>query len=204
MTRVLAYTSPARGHLYPVVPILDELSARGHAISVRTLPSELAALRERGFAAGPIAAPILAIEHDDWRARTPQAALRRALTTFARRAEHEIADLRVAIEAERPDLLLVDANTWGAAAVAEASGGPWAQWLPYPSPVPSRDAPPFGPGLPPARGPLGRARDVVLRRPPSRSSTHARTGRRGFGSWGRSPGIPTARRRTGSRASTIR
>lgn len=25
MARVLAYTSPARGHLYPLVPILDEL-----------------------------------------------------------------------------------------------------------------------------------------------------------------------------------
>jgi hypothetical protein len=25
MARVLAYTSPARGHLYPVTPILDEL-----------------------------------------------------------------------------------------------------------------------------------------------------------------------------------
>lgn len=27
--KVLAYTSPARGHLYPLVPILDELAGRG-------------------------------------------------------------------------------------------------------------------------------------------------------------------------------
>jgi MGT family glycosyltransferase len=162
MARVLAYTSPARGHLYPLVPILDELQARGHRIAVRTLPSELAALRERGFTADPIAEPILAIEHDDWQARTQLAALRRSLATFVRRAEHEPGDLHAAIEAERPDLLLVDTTTWGAAAVAEALGRPWAQWLPYPAPVPSRDAPPFGPGFAPASGPLARIRDRVL------------------------------------------
>ena len=30
VSRLLAYTSPARGHLYPVVPILAELGGRGH------------------------------------------------------------------------------------------------------------------------------------------------------------------------------
>ena len=39
MARVLAYTSPARGHLYPLVQILDELAARGHEIAIRTLAS---------------------------------------------------------------------------------------------------------------------------------------------------------------------
>jgi MGT family glycosyltransferase len=163
MARVLAYTSPARGHLYPLVPILDELQARGHRIAVRTLASELPALRERGFVAEPLADAISAIEHDDFGARTQLGALRRSLATFARRAEHEAPDLQTAIEAERPDVLLVDVNAWGAAAVAEASGKRWAQWMPYPAPLPSRDVPPFGPGFAPARGPLGRTRDRILR-----------------------------------------
>ena len=30
MARYLAYTSPARGHLYPIVPTLRELRRRGH------------------------------------------------------------------------------------------------------------------------------------------------------------------------------
>ena len=51
---------------------------------------------------------------------------------------------------------------WGATAVAAAWGGPWAQWFLYPLPVPSRDVPPFGPGLRPASGPLGRLRDKAL------------------------------------------
>ena len=54
--KVLAYTSPARGHLFPLMPILDELSSRGHEISVRTLASQVPMLRERGFDAKPISA----------------------------------------------------------------------------------------------------------------------------------------------------
>ena len=161
--RILAYTSPARGHLYPLVPILDELAGRGHEIAVRTLSSQVSLIAARGFDAAPIAAAIEAIEHDDYRGRTPTARLRRGLATFAARAPEEVRDLRAAIAACRPDALLVDCATWGANAAAEAWGGPWAQWFPYPLPLSSRDTPPFGPGLKPARGPLGRLRDRAVR-----------------------------------------
>lgn len=163
MAKVLVYTSPARGHLYPITPTLDELRNRGHVVSVRTLASQVATLRDRGFDAAPIASAIEAIQHDDYRARTPQGGLQRALAVFARRAEHEVGDLRAAVEDVGPDLLLVDGQAWGGLATAEAWDGPWAAWLPYPMPLPSPDAPPFGPGLPPARGPAGRLRDRVLR-----------------------------------------
>ncbi|HEY5310622.1 MAG TPA: glycosyltransferase, partial [Casimicrobiaceae bacterium] len=62
MARILAYTSPARGHLYPLTPILDELRRRGHEIAVRTLSSEVALMRERGFDAGAISEQVEAIE----------------------------------------------------------------------------------------------------------------------------------------------
>lgn len=163
MSRVLAYTSPARGHLFPVTPILDELRSRGHDVTVRTLASEVDLMRSRGFAAEPIDPAIEAIEHDDWRERRPQAALRRAVRTFCARADHDAVDLQAAIEQARPDACLVDIQCWGALAAAEAWGGAWGAFCPYPLPLPSRDAPPFGPGLPPARGPLGRLRDRALR-----------------------------------------
>jgi UDP:flavonoid glycosyltransferase YjiC (YdhE family) len=163
MSRILAYTSPARGHLYPLVPILDELAARGHEIAVRTLGSQLELLRERGFSAAPISSRIEELVHDDYKARTPQARLRRGVAKFGERATLEIPDLRDAIEAERPDALLVDCMTWGASAAAEAWGGAWAQWFPYPLPLPAPGVPPFGPGLKPASGPLGRLRDAALR-----------------------------------------
>jgi MGT family glycosyltransferase len=163
--KVLAYTSPARGHLYPLVPILDELAGRGHDIVVYTLASEAATVTERGFEAAPISPEIEALEHDDYRARTPPAKLRSGMATFGARSRLEVPDLRAAIEQHRPDALLVDCMCWGATAVAEHRGGPWAQWFPYPLPLRSRDAPPFGPGLKPAAGVAGRVRDRLLRPP---------------------------------------
>lgn len=163
MSRILAYTSPGRGHLYPITPVLDELHRRGHEISLRTLESEVPLALNRGFHAAPISPSIEAIEHDDWRAGNPRAALVHAMRIFAARAQHDAPDLRQAIAEERPDALLIDINCWGALAVAEAWGGRWATFCPYPLPLSSPDAPPFGPGLPPARGPLGRMRDRVMR-----------------------------------------
>jgi MGT family glycosyltransferase len=161
--KVLAYTSPARGHLFPLVPILDELVRRGHAVALKTLASEVPLMRDRGFDASPIAPAIEAIPIDDFQARTPNARIKRAMGAFGRRAEHDLADLREAIDAHDPDALLVDCMTWGASAAAESWGGPWAQWFPYPLPLSSRDVPPFGPGLAPLHTPVGRIRDRVLR-----------------------------------------
>jgi UDP:flavonoid glycosyltransferase YjiC (YdhE family) len=163
MSRILAYTSPARGHLFPVTAILDELRRRGHEIALRTLASQIDLMRSRGFDATPIDPAIEAIEHDDYLARTPLAALKRVMRTIGRRAEYEVPDLRRAIDETSPDALLVDIATLGGLAVAEAWGGPWASWCPYPLPLPSRDAPPFGPGFKPAGGLAGRVRDALLR-----------------------------------------
>ena len=163
MARILAYTSPARGHLFPLTPILDELSRRGHQIALRTLGSQVALMQGRGFDAQPINERVEAIEHDDWQTRNPQASLGRSVHVFVARAEYDAPDLRQAIVEDRPDALLVDINSWGGLAAAEAWGGPWATFCPYPLPLRSRDVPPFGPGLAPARGPLGRLRDSLLR-----------------------------------------
>jgi MGT family glycosyltransferase len=162
MARYLVYTSPARGHLYPIVPTLEELRRRGHEVVVRTLASEVELLRGLGFAAAPIDPAIERKEHADLRARTPIGALQASLHTFFERAHYDGPDLRRAVEEERPDVLLIDINAFGAMAVAETSGLPWATWCPYFLPVPSRDAPPFGLGLPPARGVFGRLRDRLL------------------------------------------
>ena len=162
MARYLVYTSPARGHLYPIVPTLEELQRRGHEVVVRTLASEIELLRSLGFAAAPIDPAIERKEHTDWRARTPIGALQASLRVFFERARYDGPDLKRAIEEERPDVLLIDINTWGAMAVAEGAGLPWATWCPYFLPFPSRDVPPFGLGLAPARGPLGRLRDRLL------------------------------------------
>ena len=162
MARVLAYTSPARGHLFPLTPILDELAARGHQVAVRTLASEVPLMASRGFDAAPISRDVEALELDDYRARNPRSALVASTATFCDRAAFDGPDLARAIEETSPDAVIVDVNSWGAQATAEAWGGPWSVFCPYPIPLRSVDAPPFGPGLPPAHGPLGRARDRLL------------------------------------------
>jgi MGT family glycosyltransferase len=162
MSRILAYTSPARGHLFPLTPILDELHARGHEVHLRTLASEVAMARERGFQAEPIDPAIEAVEHHDFEGKNPRDALKIAMHSFLERAKLDGPDLRRAIDHVQPDGLIVDVQAWGGLPAAEAWGGPWASFCPYPLPLPSRDAPPFGPGLPPARGPLGRLRDRIL------------------------------------------
>lgn len=162
--RILAYTSPARGHLYPLVPILAELRERGHEITLLTLPGALAAMRELGFDAQAVAPAIVELELDDWKARTTPGMGRRALATFAARSRHEVPDLTRAIAEHDPQLLLIDVNCWGAAAVAEASGLAWGMYSPFLLMIPSRELPPFGIGLRPRRGPVGAARDALLHR----------------------------------------
>ncbi len=162
MAKLLCYTSPARGHLFPTVPILLELGRRGHDVVLYTLRDEVARIRGERLRVRPIAAAVEAIAHDDFGARSTREGLDRAVRVFAARAEHEIDDLAAAIREEKPDALLVDFNCWGAIAVAEASGLPWALFMPYFLPWRMPGLPPFGPGLAPRSDLVGRVRDFLV------------------------------------------
>jgi MGT family glycosyltransferase len=131
MARFLTYTSPARGHLYPITATLLELRGRGHEVHVRTLASEVEALQALGLHAAPIAPAIEKLELDDYDWSTPEEALAGGLRTFGRRSVHEVPDLQRTMADVDPDALLVDVTTVGAAAVAEAGTIPWAQWIPF-------------------------------------------------------------------------
>jgi MGT family glycosyltransferase len=147
----------------PISALMSELSRRGHAIHLRTLSSGVEIARRLGFAADVIDPRIEAIRHDDWKATNPPAALKRAVAVFGRRAVYEAEDLGVAIAGVNPDALLVDVNCWGALSAAEALGIPWSCLSPYTPPLRSPGVPPFGLGLAPLSGPLGRIRDAVVR-----------------------------------------
>lgn len=183
--RVLVYTSPAWGHLSPVVPIVLEMVHRGWQSRVRTLASGVRALTSVGIDAEPIAPEIEQIVHDDWKASSPMDAQKRAMDVFARRAPLDAADLRGALAEVAPDLVLVDVMALGALAAAEASGLPYAAWLPYPAWINRAGAPPYGPGLPPLGGSLGRLRDAAIRKavtaPAARMTAAANAGRTAAG-----------------------
>ncbi|HEV2815088.1 MAG TPA: nucleotide disphospho-sugar-binding domain-containing protein, partial [Solirubrobacteraceae bacterium] len=163
MARFLAYTTPAPGQVFPIVDMLLELRRRGHDVHLWTEAVQVERLRALGLDTVAVDPAIEAIQLDDWRARMQLDAMRRILRFYEARAELEIPDMRRAIDAVRPDALIVDNGAEGAGYVAERSRLPWAQYCPYPPPFASRDAPPHGTGWRPAGGPLGRARDRAWR-----------------------------------------
>ena len=163
MARVLAYVDAVPGRLYPLVPTLLELSQRGHHVTVKAGVDDVDRLGLAGLRAEPLAPPIQRFEPDDWKARTRFGALMSGLRQFGERARAQAADLTAAIDAEHPDVLLIDEGSWGAAAAAERSGLPWAVSIVSPVPLTSRDAPPFGLGLRPRNDRIGRLRDRAAR-----------------------------------------
>jgi UDP:flavonoid glycosyltransferase YjiC (YdhE family) len=163
MATILAYTSPALGHLLPISALLSELSRRGHTVHVRTLSTGVATGQRLGFATDVIDPRIEEIQHDDWKATNPRAALKLSVAVFGRRAVYEVPDLANAVARVHPDGLLVDVNCWGALSGAEAGDIPWTCFSPYTPPLQSPGVPPFGLGLRPLPGVLGRIRDASVR-----------------------------------------
>jgi MGT family glycosyltransferase len=163
MSRILAYTSPAIGHLFPMTPVLLELATRGHRVHVRTVGDQVDMLRSLGLEADRIDARVPAIVQSDMNARSTVDALRRAVRTFTERAVFDGGDLQRALTETAADVAVVDVNAWGARMAAEAWGGPWVTFCPYTPPLRSRGTPPFGPGLAPRTGLVGATRDAILR-----------------------------------------
>ncbi|MFB8274140.1 glycosyltransferase [Nocardia colli] len=162
MTKILAFTSPAKGHLYPVAPVLAELVSRGHDVTMLTLPGSEQELEQFGITARTLPPTLTQDRLNDWATTSRIATLRAAVRSSVARIPDEIQALRSAIIAERPDALLIDITAPGAQILATASGLPWAAWASMLLPIPSRDAPPFGPGLRPRADLIGRVRDNCL------------------------------------------
>ncbi len=162
MARVLIYTCPGLGHVYPPIATAIALRDRGHDVVIRTASASVGAIQRLGLAAAAIDPRIEAIPLEDWKAHTSIGALVSACETFVKRARYEVPDMQEAIEAERPDLIWVDTNATGAATAAEASGVPWAHYMPHPHPAPARGVPVFGPGFAPSTSQLARLRDNIM------------------------------------------
>ncbi|MGD1281818.1 glycosyltransferase [Mycobacterium seoulense] len=163
MAVILAYGSPALGHLLPVGALLAELAGRGHEVHARTMADGVATMRAAGVHAEPVDPAIEAIAGEDWRARSALGVLKSTIDVLCRRAVLEVHDLRRAVDAVRPDAVIVDANCWGAMSTAEAGPAPWLVFSPFTPYLRSRGVPPFGPGLRPLPGIIGDIRDAQVR-----------------------------------------
>ena len=165
MSTYYAYTSPATGHIFPMVPGFLELQDRGHAVHVRTDPKHVAAVRAAGLRDVEGVDPrILEIPATDYEVSSPKERLTRGLEDLMRRGPYEMAQFRADVERLRPDVLLTDMNAYGAVVAAEATGLPWASIQPTLLAFPTDEVPPFGFGLRPLGGPVGRLRNRVMNR----------------------------------------
>ena len=163
MAVVLAYMSPAIGHLFPFCALLGELASRGHQIHVRTLDSGVDLCRRLGFAAQRVDPRIESLQSDDWTTGSALRVVGKTVEVLVRRAALEVADINAAIRRVEPDVLLVDANCWGAMSTAETQAIPWLVLSPFTPYLDSPGSPPFGPGAPPRAGWVGRVRDLGIR-----------------------------------------
>jgi MGT family glycosyltransferase len=96
-------------------------------------------------------------------ARNALGVLKMSIDVLCRRAVLEVDDLRAAIEYVQPDVVIVDANCWGAMSLADAFDIPWLVFSPFTPYLRSSGVPPFGPGLRPLPGVVGRLRDAMIR-----------------------------------------
>jgi MGT family glycosyltransferase len=98
----------------------------------------------------------------DWECKTPFQLMDRLLDKqFAGPADAYAADVRAAIARRRPDLVVCSMFAVGAMIAAEAEAVPYDVLLCNCYLLPAEGMPPFGLGLRPAKGPLGRVRDRV-------------------------------------------
>src|SRR5215217_8789888 len=102
MARILVYTSPAAGHLFPLVPGLLAVRERGHDVHLRIGERLLGVAREAGINAQPTDPAIEAIVVDDYTAKRDVDKLRRGIGNLLARGPLERRDLDRAI-AERSE-----------------------------------------------------------------------------------------------------
>jgi MGT family glycosyltransferase len=162
MARILVFTSPAAGHVFPLMPGLLALRRRGHDVHVRTGERMLGLVRDAGLAASASDPAIDAVEVADYTEKKDVDKLRKGVHDLLARGPLEKADLERAIAEHAPDLIVTDTNSYGAGVAAQASGRPWAVSIPSLLPLPGKGIPPYGLGMAPLRGPLGHVRDRVL------------------------------------------
>src|SRR3954469_1661445 len=159
---------PFAGHVQPMAAVAGELARRGHEVIAYTgakygsrfadagatwLPWE----RAPDFEESDLAATFPRVTDG----RGPRAVTANLEHVFLRTGMGQARDL---LAAGPFDLLVSDQLAIGSALAAERTGTPWASVALVPLGLPSRALPPFGLGLRPLRGPLGRVRDAALRR----------------------------------------
>jgi MGT family glycosyltransferase len=158
------------GNVPPELHAVRRLIERGHAVTVLADDSVASDVRSTGAEFRPwVRAPNRADrrpENDparDWECTYPWQLVDRLVERLlVGPAAGYAADVTAAIDQCRPALVMCSMFCLGGMLAAEAAHVPYVVLFPNIYPLPARGMPPFGLGLRPARGPIGRFRDRVL------------------------------------------
>ncbi len=159
------------GNVPPQLGIARKLISRGHEVRVLGDPTLEPEVRAAGCAFSPwITAPHRTTRDRsgdlirDYAYKSPISAMGAYMDHFlAAPTPRWIADTTATLNEHPADAMLVDMAIPSALIVAEKFGIPSAVMVPNIWIFPTRGIPPMGGGFMPARGPLGRLRDTVMR-----------------------------------------
>ena len=165
--RVLVAAMPFAGHASPMAAVAAGFVEAGHEVLAYTGSR----YGGRFTAVGATWVPwqhAPDFDDTDIRATFPQVGDGRGPRAVATNLEHVFlrtgaGQARDILAAGPVDVLVSDQLAVGSSVAAETTGTPFASVALVPLGLPSRDLPPFGTALLPARGRLGRARDAALR-----------------------------------------
>lgn len=166
----LFVTFEGGGNVPPVLGLARRLAARGHDVRVLTEPCLRAAVEEAGARFLPFSRHFTREDRTadligDSAARTPIGALKRTFAGLVFGPARIVAEeTRRALDAERPDVVVVDALMPGALVAAEAARVPRVVLFHMPEYLPGPGRPAAGPGFLPRADLAGRLRDALMTR----------------------------------------
>lgn len=173
MPSILIATMPIHGHVTPLLAVARHFAGRGDRVRFLTGARFADAVVATGAKHLPLPADIDFDDRQDWNETFPERAALRGVKAIAHDidrifvrpgpAQHDA--VMAAHAAEQADVLLADPSFTGGAFLL---GHPLGKRPPIvmcgicPLMISSRDTAPFGMGLTPLRGPLGRLRNAAL------------------------------------------
>ncbi len=170
MSTFLFASIPVPAHTANPMPFAARLVERGH----RVLWYAGAVFHEQIAAIGAEPRPYVRAEDfggkdltehfPQFQGLPPIQVIRRGFAdVFVGHAPQRVADIRQILAETPVDAMLCDGLMLGVGLVSELGGPPWATFGDGPLPYEEPDTPPFGPGLLPMRGPVGRLRNRMVR-----------------------------------------
>ncbi len=170
MSTFLFASIPVPAHTTNPLPIAARLVERGHRVlwyAGKVFHPQIAAVgaEPMPYVSAEDFGGLDLTEHwSQYKDLPPIQVIKRAFAdVFVGHAPERVADLRQIIAGTPVDAMVCDALMVGVGLTSELEGVPWATFGDGPLPFEEPDTPPFGPGLRPMRGPIGRARNAVIR-----------------------------------------